>query len=337
MEVTAQTRVKSPPEIPAESPDSDVTRPVTREDWIRAARENLVPGDRGGRLTVSSITEPPAAPSIMERLLPVTSAAPVTVRTAEPKKVEEVTERVDPLREFLRHRIDNSEFAHTLAETATLIEEDDAIPDEPVRTGWPLSRVAMILALAAICGAAAAFAAIAYRQSVGESIIKLGEEISGEPRPSGTGDASQPTAAPSSEANPQTPRPGPDTARPENKRPAVAQPAATKPANPGPSSPITQAHPQTLQQSPNSQTELAAGREIVPGTPKRLPEDVAALWVAVENGDANAEVRLANRYISGDGVAKNCDQARVLLQAAGKRGNQLATKRLAELPQAGCQ
>jgi len=75
----------------------------------------------------------------------------------------------------------------------------------------------------------------------------------------------------------------------------------------------------------------------VPGTPKHLPEDVAALWVAVGNGDANAEVRLANRYISGDGVAKNCDQARVLLQAAGKRGNELATKRLTELSQVGCQ
>lgn len=336
VEVTAQARVKSPPEIPAESPDSDASRPVTREDWIRAARENLVPGDRSGRLTVSSITEPPAGPSMMERLLPVTSAAPIGVRTAETKKVEEVLERVDPLREFLRHRIDNSEFAHTLAETNTLTEEHDATPNEPVRNGWPLSRVAMILALAAICGAAAAFAAIAYRQSVGESIIKLGEEISGEPRPSGTGDVNQPTAAPSGEGDPQTAKPDPGAAMPANKRPATTQPAATKPANPA-TSPITQARPQTLQQSPNPQTELAAGREVVPGTPKHLPEDVAALWVAVENGDANAEVRLANRYVAGDGVGKNCDQARVLLQAAAKRGNELATKRLTELSQAGCQ
>jgi TPR repeat protein len=187
----------------------------------------------------------------------------------------------------------------------------------------------MVLALAAICGAAAAFAAIAYRQTVGESIIKLGEEISGEQRANGAGDASPQSATPPDAKNPQTTKPAPDTARPANQRPPATQPA--------PTSPITQVRPQTLQQSSNPQAELAAGRLIVPGTPKHLPEDVAALWVAVGNGDANAEVRLANRYISGDGVAKNCDQARVLLQAAGKRGNELATRRLTELSQVGCQ
>src|SRR5271154_1983184 len=216
-QVTPLSPTKSSPEIPMESPES--SRPVTREDWIRAARENLVPGDRSGRLAATVTTEPATAPSMMERLLPVSPNVPPAIRVAETKRAEEVAERVDPLREFLRHRIDNSEFAHTLVETATLTERDDAIPDEPVRTGWPLSRVAMILALAAICGAAAAFAAIAYRQSVGESIIKLGEEISGEPRPSGTGDSNQPTAAPSGEVNPQTAKT--DPARPVNKRPAA--------------------------------------------------------------------------------------------------------------------
>jgi hypothetical protein len=330
VEVAPHSPTKSSPEIPIESPET--SRPVTREDWIRAARENLVPGDRSGRLAATVATEPAAAPSLMERLLPASPAAPPAMRTVETKRAEEMAERVDPLREFLRHRIANSEFAHTPVDAITPTEEDDAISDEPVRSGWPLSRVAMLLALAAICGAAAAFAAIAYRQTVGESIIKLGEEISGEQRANGAGDASPPSATPPGAENPQTTKPAPDTARPADKGPS-----ATQPANPAPPSPITQVRPQTLQQSPNPEAELAAGREIVPGPRKHLPEDVAALWVAVENGDANAEVRLANRYISGDGVAKNCDQARVLLQAAGKRGNELATKRLTELSQVGCQ
>ena len=65
-------------------------------------------------------------------------------------------------------------------------------------------------------------------------------------------------------------------------------------------------------------------------------EDISSLWVAVQNGDAAAEVVLANHYIAGDGVVKNCEQARVLLEAAAKRGNPAASKRLADLPSTGC-
>jgi TPR repeat protein len=57
----------------------------------------------------------------------------------------------------------------------------------------------------------------------------------------------------------------------------------------------------------------------------------------VENGDTAAEILLANHYASGDGVEKNCDQARVLLQAAAKRGSDAAAKRLKQLADAGCQ
>jgi hypothetical protein len=201
--------------------------------------------------------------------------------------------------------------------------------------------VVMVLALAAICGAAAAFAAIAYRQTVGESIIELGEKISGEPRSHAGGDPDQRLAEPSPAVNSPT-----DSTSPETKRPAGsgdgnsnASPLSptTQPASPPRTAPITQTHPQSLPQSPIPQTELAAGREIVPGKTKRSPEDVASLWLAVQNGDATAEVQLANRYLTGDGVEKNCDQGRVLLQAAAKRGNELAAKRLAEIADTGCQ
>jgi TPR repeat protein len=57
----------------------------------------------------------------------------------------------------------------------------------------------------------------------------------------------------------------------------------------------------------------------------------------VENGDAVAEIALANHYAAGAGVERNCAQARVLLEAAAKRGNELATKRLRELRSTGCQ
>jgi len=65
-------------------------------------------------------------------------------------------------------------------------------------------------------------------------------------------------------------------------------------------------------------------------------DDVPTLWVSVENGDTHAEVALAGRYTHGEGVPQSCAQARVLLEAAAKRGNAEAKQKLDELPQAGC-
>jgi TPR repeat protein len=56
----------------------------------------------------------------------------------------------------------------------------------------------------------------------------------------------------------------------------------------------------------------------------------------VEAGDTHAEVALASRYVRGDGVPQSCAQARVLLEAAVKRGSAEAKQKLDELPQAGC-
>jgi TPR repeat protein len=65
-------------------------------------------------------------------------------------------------------------------------------------------------------------------------------------------------------------------------------------------------------------------------------EDVSALWTSVENGDTGAEVTLASRYLRGEGVPQSCAQARVLLEAAVKRGSADARQKLGELGQAGC-
>jgi TPR repeat protein len=49
-----------------------------------------------------------------------------------------------------------------------------------------------------------------------------------------------------------------------------------------------------------------------------------------------AELTLAELYIRGEGVPKNCGQARVLLSAAAKKGNQTASEELAQLVRNGC-
>lgn len=85
-----------------------------------------------------------------------------------------------------------------------------------------------------------------------------------------------------------------------------------------------------------AETPAAAPAKRVPPHQERLVEDVASLWTSVENGDTGAEVTLASRYVRGEGVPQSCAQARVLLEAAVKRGSSEAKQSLGELGQAGC-
>jgi hypothetical protein len=60
------------------------------------------------------------------------------------------------------------------------------------------------------------------------------------------------------------------------------------------------------------------------------------LWSKVEAGDSSAEVALAQLYLRGDGVPRNCEQARVLLRAASKKGSAAAVQAYRKLNSATC-
>lgn len=60
------------------------------------------------------------------------------------------------------------------------------------------------------------------------------------------------------------------------------------------------------------------------------------LWSAIGAGDSSAEATLAELYLKGDGVPKNCEQALVLLRAASKNGNVQAVERLKKLGKNAC-
>ena len=68
-----------------------------------------------------------------------------------------------------------------------------------------------------------------------------------------------------------------------------------------------------------------------------LPKAVALLWSGVRKGYVPAEVTLADLYRRGDGVEKNCDQARVLLVAASKKGSPDARRMLEFMAENGCE
>ena len=61
-------------------------------------------------------------------------------------------------------------------------------------------------------------------------------------------------------------------------------------------------------------------------TPKQL-------WTEVQAGSTTAAVNLAELYIKGEGVARNCQQARVLLLMASEKRNTAAIRKLHELDQ----
>jgi len=88
----------------------------------------------------------------------------------------------------------------------------------------------------------------------------------------------------------------------------------------------------------DGKTELALARDYLErGSPKSRDVAIQLLWVAVGDGNTDAEIELADLYLTGeDGVNRNCTQARILLRAAADTGNEVASQRLSELPNYGC-
>jgi hypothetical protein len=65
-------------------------------------------------------------------------------------------------------------------------------------------------------------------------------------------------------------------------------------------------------------------------------EAAKLLWKAVRQQNATAALMLSDLYAHGDGVPKSCDQARLLLLAAAKRGAPQAAEQLRNLQSRSC-
>lgn len=96
---------------------------------------------------------------------------------------------------------------------------------------------------------------------------------------------------------------------------------------------------QTLADSGSGAPDLRlAQRYLGGGMGVRDPSEAAKLlWKAVSRQNATAAVLLSELYLRGDGVPRSCDQARLLLVAAAKRGSPLAAQQLRNLESQGCQ
>jgi TPR repeat protein len=89
--------------------------------------------------------------------------------------------------------------------------------------------------------------------------------------------------------------------------------------------------------STNGNQELATALSFLNGQHRDSATAAQWLWKAVEKRNTAATVLLARLYLRGDGVQKNCDQGRVLLDAAADKGSKDAASLLRNLQAFGCQ
>ena len=173
-----------------------------------------------------------------------------------------------------------------------------------------------------------------------------------------------PAAAPAKTAQPQpTPasRADGDKARTPNPGTSVAVSTPSKSAKPevhprptGPSAaPVAKASaaantPNLSAQSPSQSSrargngfeELAIAENYLNGTQGKASDSAEAakwLWKSVAKQNSSAALILSDLYLRGNGVAKSCDQARLLLDIAARKGAAGAADRLRNLQAFACQ
>jgi hypothetical protein len=88
----------------------------------------------------------------------------------------------------------------------------------------------------------------------------------------------------------------------------------------------------------NGAPELAMAEDFLNGKvhPRNSEEAARYLWRAVGKENPTAILLLSDMYLAGDGVPRSCDQARLLLAAAAKKGVPQAAEKLRDLLRSGC-
>ena len=147
------------------------------------------------------------------------------------------------------------------------------------------------------------------------------------------------------------PSPGasaPDASTPSDRPTATAPPeasstrsrASTVRRKPAPAEPPASSSLAAEVSTGNGAEELAIAQRYLDGTDgqaRNRAEAAKWLWKAMGKHNAQATLLLADLYLKGEGVSKNCDQARVLLDSATRGGMKEAGERLRHLQAFGCQ
>jgi TPR repeat protein len=153
----------------------------------------------------------------------------------------------------------------------------------------------------------------------------------------------------------------PEKSVPENPAEGEVKPAGTEPDNSGTAAAGTtdagksgtssaekagNAEPEAaavaaapaMKVSATGQKEFEEARKILHGEhrTREMEKAVEFLLASVSRGHVRAEVTLGDLYARGDGVPRDCGQARILLEAAVKKGSPEARRLLGKLKSQGC-
>jgi len=145
------------------------------------------------------------------------------------------------------------------------------------------------------------------------------------------------TGSPAAEVAPATR--APSTSVPVKYEPNHEQSAAL-PVIPASAEPASSASGPQTQAAAGGAEELAVAQGFLNGTGGHERNPAAAvgwLWKAVAKQNTDATLLLSDIYLKGDGIPKNCDQARLLLDAAARKGIKDAAGRLRQLQDSDCE
>jgi hypothetical protein len=165
-----------------------------------------------------------------------------------------------------------------------------------------------------------------FRSKAGDALIHLGEKLKG-------------VAAVHADPSITSPSQARTIASPVASIPAASDLKTDAVQSVAPSNPSVAAHMEPENASIRETNEdSAASQQSHQDVRPRAGRSALAnrLWSDVAAGDTKAEVELARLYLKGDGVTRNCEQARVLLQAASRKGNAEALKEYRKLKHAAC-
>ena len=297
------------------------------------------------RLPFSSPATPepePVAPEIPVELAPSVAKVETAPQVSPniPEEPKPAAEELPPQPEG--HLPNDEEVATALAAPGLLglHEPHDFVPAEPspeeessleyasprLNRGFAAAIIGLALAIIFVA------LVLSFRREVGGVLIHFGQMLAGEEvKPA----APQPSSAPVS----MTPE---DSSYPPAAVPLIPANSQPQPeASPKPAANNTVREIGDLPPSSagaNGQKEFEQARSILKGDHRQrdLPIAVSLLWTGVEKGSVSSEVTLADLYMRGDGVEKSCDQARVLLEAAIRKGSPEARRRIELLKQQGC-
>lgn len=357
---------KVPPSPPPPSPEamrpepvaSDVAeaakKEVRLEEKLRLARQIPTPPPRKIETEASSepnssVTEsffrkwpkePPSASPVAQTPAPElpTLPLPTSAAAAPPSKTHEVDD--EETEDNGEHRPPLPDISEILIQPHGLSPHTEAPPQRSLdvpsahklrRADWEWFTLGRALAAMIVLTALVGFAV--YHREVGNGFIWIGEALGG-------GSASNTANSPSPDGSDRQPS---ESVEPQRTGAVPAASAANSAPPLGGAAKNSKA-PVTPLSSPESspdsgQAEYLQAVQLMRGrnATNDRAEAVRLLWIAVEKGNPSAEVSLADLYWHGQGVVRNCDQARILFTAAARKGSSEAQKRLQQFQQEGCE